>query len=203
MEHMPVIIVGTGGHAKVVAAALPPRQLVGFVDENSKDLKRMFLSLPVYGRVEDVKDGLGCAFIVAIGDNRARANFTQRHPKLRYIACVHPLAWVHESVELGPGSMVMAGAIIQPGAKIGEHVIVNTGAQVDHDCVVEDFVHLAPSSVLCGHCCVGQGAFLGASATLIPQRSIGHWSVVGAGAVVISDVQPNVKVAGVPAKNIS
>jgi sugar O-acyltransferase (sialic acid O-acetyltransferase NeuD family) len=94
----------------------------------------------------------------------------------------------------------MQGAIIQADAVVGKHCIVNTGASVDHECVLEDFVHISPHATLCGNVSVGEGAWIGAGATIIPGVKIGAWAVVGAGAVVVRDVEPHTVVAGVPAK---
>ena len=94
----------------------------------------------------------------------------------------------------------MQGAIIQSCAKIGKHCIINTGASIDHECQIADFVHISPHSTLCGNVHVGEGSWIGAGSTVIPGVKIGRWAVVGAGAVIIKDVPDKAVVAGVPAK---
>jgi UDP-perosamine 4-acetyltransferase len=103
----------------------------------------------------------------------------------------HASSVVASDAALGPGAQIMAGAIIQPGARIGRNVLVNTRAVVEHDCVVEDHVHLAPGSVLCFGVRVGEEVHVGAGAIILPQVRLGSGSVVAAGAVVTSDLEPN------------
>jgi sugar O-acyltransferase (sialic acid O-acetyltransferase NeuD family) len=98
--------------------------------------------------------------------------------------------------------MILHGVIIQAQSVIGDHVIINTGARVDHDCLVSSYVHLAPGVILCGNVTVGEGAFIGAGATVIPGKKIGAWSTVGAGAVVTKDVPDYAVVVGTPGRII-
>ena len=96
----------------------------------------------------------------------------------------------------------MQGAIIQSCASIGKHCIINTGASVDHDCKIEDFVHVSPHATLCGDVNVGEGTWIGAGATIIQGKKIGKWSVIGAGSVVVNDIPDNVLAFGNPCKVI-
>lgn len=93
----------------------------------------------------------------------------------------------------------MQGAIIQSDAKIGKHCIVNTGASIDHECEIEDYVHISPHVTLYGNVLVGKGAWIEAGATVIPGIRIGEWSVVAAGATVIHNVPHSATVEGIPA----
>jgi sugar O-acyltransferase (sialic acid O-acetyltransferase NeuD family) len=96
--------------------------------------------------------------------------------------------------------MILHRVIIQTGAKLGNHIILNTGSQVDHDCIIGDYVHIGPGVVLCGTVEIGEGAFLGAGSVVIPGKKIGAWSVVGAGAVVINDIPDGSIAVGNPAR---
>jgi len=91
---------------------------------------------------------------------------------------------------------------VQPDVIIGKHVIINTCASVDHDCKLEDFVHIAPCVHLAGGVLVGEGSLLGVGSSVIPYRRIGKWSIVGAGSVIVNDIPDHVTVVGVPAKLI-
>lgn len=192
-------VVGAGGHGKVVISTL---QAAGFTVSGVYDHDRdraddAVLGAIVLGVPEEI-DRRGCPAVLGIGDNRARERLAELD--LDWRAVVHPAAWVHESVELGPGSVVCAGAVVQPDARIGRHCIVNTGAAVDHDCVLGDFAHVAAGARLAGGVTVGRGALLGTGCAVIPGIHIGDWAVVGAGAAVVADVAPRATVKGVPAR---
>jgi len=94
----------------------------------------------------------------------------------------------------------MAGAVVQAGCRIGENVIVNTRASIDHDCDIEAHAHVAPGAVLSGCVHVGERAHIGAGATVIQGLTIGAGAIVGAGAVVVDGIPDGVTVVGVPAR---
>ena len=199
-----VVIVGTGGHAKVVADAVAcagTDRLIGFAqDEPGAD---GFLGLPVRAPGDWRDRNAAVAFVVAVGENAVRARLAGRLAAgfgAPFATVVHPRATVARSATLGPGTVVMAGAVINPFAKVGGHVIVNTNATLEHDCAVADFATLAPGAVMCGGCAMGEGAFLGANACLRQGLSMAEWSVGAAGAMIVADVPANSLVAGVPAR---
>jgi len=121
--------------------------------------------------------------IVAVGDNRSRKCEVERLKKEEWRfapAQIHPRAYVARDVVIGEGTVVMAGAVIQPGARIGRHCIVNTCASVDHDCLVKDYAHIAPGAHLCGNVHVGEGALIGVGVGVAPGARIPAWSLVKA-----------------------
>jgi sugar O-acyltransferase (sialic acid O-acetyltransferase NeuD family) len=103
---------------------------------------------------------------------------------------------------VGEGTVVFHNSVIQAGSVIGKHCIINTAASIDHDCKLEDFVHISPNATLSGNVKVGEGSHIGAGATIIQGITIGKWCTVGAGAVVIKDVPDYATVVGVPARVI-
>lgn len=117
--------------------------------------------------------------IIAVGDNATRKRLVD--PDAEYEVVMHPTAIIHKSVEIGWGTVIMAGVIIQPQVKIGKHCIVNTGATVDHDCVVEDYAHIAPGAHLCGGVHVGEGALVGVGVGIEPGAVIPAWHIVKRG----------------------
>ena len=98
--------------------------------------------------------------------------------------------------------MICAGAVINPRSTIGANVIINTGCTVDHHNRIESHAHIAPGAHLGGDVSIGEGTLVGIGATVMPQRQVGQWSVVSAGALVHADVGDRVVAAGVPARAI-
>jgi sugar O-acyltransferase (sialic acid O-acetyltransferase NeuD family) len=196
-----VLVIGAGGHAKVVIATLQAagRVVRAAFDDDAARHGGCVLGVPIAGPVDAAQNYRGLEALVAIGDNRTRRAMVERL-SLRWATAIHPQAVVHASARLGPGTVVFAGAVIQPDACIGAHVIVNTAATVDHDCSVGDFSHLAPGAHLGGNVSVGRGVFLGIGAVVLPNLALGDAAVAGGGAVVVGDVAASVVVAGVPAR---
>jgi len=196
-----VIVVGAGGHAKVVLATLRACGVVVdfVVDEDPQKEGSEWLGLRVLPPANHLD---GRSAILAIGHNQCRARFARECETTTWVRAIHPHAFVDPSASIGVGTVVFAGAIVQPGAGVGEHVIVNTGASIDHDCRVGDFVHLCPGVHLAGGVSVGEGALLGIGSVVKPGVSIGAWCTVGSGAAVISDLRPHCTAIGVPAKQV-
>lgn len=205
-----VIGLGAGGHAKVVVDILT---LMGGFDirgllDPRQDAATEGIGLTVLG--DDsllpalVAQGVRSAFLGiggANGSDRRRAVYdAARRYGIEFVSAIHPSAIVARSVVIGAGPTLMAGAILNPGARLGDNVIVNTGAIVDHDCVLGDHVHIAVGACLAGGVRVEEGAHVGIGATVLQGVTIGAGSMVGAGAVVLHDVPPATVVVGVPAK---
>ncbi len=197
----PLIVLGAGGHGKVVVATLDAagRRPTSIYDDDSETHGTEILGVPVVGTLADVAGHPELEAILGIGDNAVRPRVA-RGLSLRWISAVHPRAHVHPSVEIGEGTVVFAGAVIQPDARLGCHVVVNTGATVDHDCEIGDFAHVGPGAHLCGKVKVGRRVLVGVGASVRPDIRIGDGATVGAGAAVVSDVEPGATVVGNPAR---
>ena len=196
-----VHLLGAGGHAKVVIATLRAAgmDVVAAWDDDLSREGSTVLGVPVEGPILACPPDAEVA--VGIGSNRVRARLAA-DPGRRYVSVVHPAAWVHESVRLGPGTVVFAGAVIQPDATLGRLVIVNTCASIDHECRIGDFAHVAPGVRLGGNVEVGTGALLGIGSVARGGAAVGAWATVGAGSVVIQPVPEGVCVVGCPARPI-
>jgi UDP-perosamine 4-acetyltransferase len=201
-----VVIVGSGGHAKVIIDLIRGNreyEIVGCTGVVPG--QNNVLGVPVLGDDTVLNElfarGIRKAF-VALGDNRLRCDAAARVVGMGFelIDVISAFSCVSPNATLGPGVAVMPGAVINAGAAIGAGAIVNTAASVDHDCVIGDFSHLAPGSHLAGTVTVGNGAFLGVGSTVIARVVVGEWTIVGAGAVVIRDVPAHATVVGVPAR---
>ncbi len=200
-----LVILGAGGHAKVVAdaARLAGWIVAGFVDERRPErIGERFADAHLLSpQVLDNSDA-EIAVAVAIGDCGARFAAARRLAARGFLlpAVVHPRAIVAASASIGPGCQLLAGAIINPEAKLGLAVLVNTAATVDHDCVIGDGVHLAPGVHLAGNVSVGDGSLVGIGTVVKPGVRIGRNCTIGAGSVVLHDVPDGATVYGVPAR---
>ncbi|MGE0630000.1 MAG: NeuD/PglB/VioB family sugar acetyltransferase, partial [Hyphomicrobiaceae bacterium] len=166
---------------------------------------RLWSALGNYmGTAEDFFGGLAsfAGAIVAIGDNKARARFGRRLTETGTSAptIMHPAASIGRSVEIGMGSVLLAGSVVVTGARVGMGCIVNTAASVDHDCRVGDWVHISPGARLAGTVSVGDLSWIGLGAVVREGSVIGSEVIVGAGAVVVADVPPGTTVVGNPAR---
>ncbi len=205
-----VLVVGAGGHAKVVIDVLRSGgwQVRAVFDDNACRHGSHFHDAPIAGGTADVatyaaQHGLQY-FLVAIGANAIRLKIAAQLEAqgLQAVTAVHASAVLASSVRIEAGTVVMPGVCINADTRIGHHVIVNTRAAVDHDCVIGDGVHIGPGSILCGGVKIGAGTLVGAGSTLTPGVAVGSNVRVGAGAAVIASVIDGVTVAGVPARLI-
>jgi sugar O-acyltransferase (sialic acid O-acetyltransferase NeuD family) len=206
-----VLILGAGGHAQVVAdillrageagAAVEP---LGYLDDNPLLTGQFLLGLPVLGRMADLGRVAHDALVVAIGGNATRRRLFESLQKQgeQFTIARHPSAIIAPDVQIGQGVMVCAGVIINPGCTIGANAILNTGCTIDHHNRIGDHTHIAPGVHLGGEVQISEGGFVGIGAIVMPQRRVGSWSVVGAGAVVHRDIPTRVVAAGVPARVI-
>ncbi|WP_456288557.1 acetyltransferase [Paenibacillus sp. AK002] len=202
-----VLVVGGGGHAKIVIDILQGYdecyEIVGFTSQTS-DIDNI-LGVPYLGDDSIISKlhGVNC-FIVAVGNNKIRKSIYKRLIQLGLepINAISKSSYVSPNAHIGKGIVVVAGAVINPCSTIHDNVIINTLTGIDHDCVVGAHAHIAPGASLAGGVRVGEGAFIGMKASVVPEKTIGEWSIIGSGAVVVSDIPSAVTVVGVPAKKI-
>lgn len=180
-------------------------EVVGFIDDRTAHKPREFGDASIIGNREHLevlfRDGVN-HLIMGFGDCDARLRLADLAAEkgFEFITAIHPSAVIAPDVTIGEGSVVVAGAVINPGAKVGKHVIINTSASVDHDCLIEDGVHIGPGAHLGGGVTVGRATWIGIGAVVKDHVRIGAGSVIGAGAVVLNDIPDGVVAYGVPAK---
>lgn len=207
-----VVIVGAGGHARVVADALlaAGMQVLGCTDADPRRHGGAVLGLPVLGDDSalasyDRSKVLLANGVGGVGDRthvRARRNVQQRliQGGWQFATIVHPRAIVSAHARLGAGVQVLAGAVVQVGASVGDGCIINTGAIVEHDVVLGDFTHVAPRGLVCGDVTIGPDCHIGAGAIVRQGLRLGADTLVGAGAVVVKDFAEACVLVGVPAR---
>jgi acetyltransferase EpsM len=208
---IPVAVWGASGHALVVADILRLTgrcRIAGFLDDvNPGRRGEAFCGAKVLGGREQLaalrRRGVR-HLALAFGDCAGRLELAElaRERGFTLLTAVHPRAVVAGDVALGEGTVVAAGAVINPAARIGRVVIVNTSASVDHECLVEAGAHVAPGAHLAARVTVGRGAWVGLGAAVKEGVSIGAGACVGAGAVVLADVPPGMLAYGVPARAV-
>lgn len=195
-----VSLFGASGHGKVIADLLIAAnfEVVAFFDDNPKD--EVLLSIPVYhsSRLKEFEQD-GCLF--SVGNNKVRKRLA-KEVNLSFIKAIHPQAILSSNHQIGEGTAVMAGVIINPDVSIGRHCILNTGSIIEHDCKIADFVHISPGVSLAGNVSIGEGTHVGIGTSVIQGIKIGKWATIGAGSVIIRDVPDYAVVVGNPGKII-
>lgn len=201
-----LLIIGAGGHGKVVAdiASLSKKYSeIKFLDDDIT--KVTCLSYKVEHGVSDVQSYINDYDIfVAIGNSNSRMKLFNELEKIGATIpnLIHPSAIIANDVKMGIGNVFMAGSIINPDVTIGNGVIVNTAASIDHDCVVGNFSHISVGSHLAGNVIVGEGTWVGIGATISNDLKICDNTFIGAGAVIVKDILDSGTYIGVPAKKI-
>ncbi len=214
MSQPRAILYGGTGQAKVVREILRARgvQVVLIVDD-TPGLQSPFADVPIVRGMAGLREWLNVesrgtiGFCITIGPPHGLVRLRIAHELcalgLTELSAIHPSAIIDPTATIASGFQAMAGAVIQPFARIGRQCIINTKASIDHDCEVEDGVDVSPGATICGEVHIESGAWIASGATVLPRVVIGAGAVVGAASLVRSDVSPGTTVVGVPAAPIS
>lgn len=208
MANTNIILIGGGGHAKVMldAALCDGVEIHGFVDDDpDAPITKVNRCPACVGSFDDVtkQGGLSsaCSAILSVGDLELRRRLIELFGDVEFaMPIVHPSAVVAKSAIVAIGAFVGPGAVVNADAKICGHAIVNSGAIVEHDARVGINAHVGPRAVLGGGVVVGDDTLIGIGATVLPWVKIGSRCIVGGGAVVVEDVEDGATVVGVPAR---
>ncbi len=206
---MKIVIVGAGEQGLIVADALlaaraagAANELVAFVDDEPSRAGTNVLEIPVLGPLAVLGGAAHDAVIVAIGDNRRRREVSAALAAAgeRFAIARHPFSSVARDVMLPPGAMVSAGVVVSPRATLGEGVLLNTNACVDHDTAVGAYAHVSVGATVGARCVIGGETLIGIGACVLSGVRVGAGTVVGAGAVVVRDLPDGVVAYGNPAR---
>ncbi len=210
MRGLRVLIIGAGGHGKVVLDILRAAGIhepAGFIDADPVLAGTVTGGVKILGAMNLLpklrRQGIQGA-VVAIGDSRTRRHCAAllREHGIELVNAIHPTAFVSNTAILGQGIVIAAQAAISTDSRVDDLAIINTSAVVDHECRVGHAAHICPGAHLAGRVSVSPGAFIGLGANVIQCLRIGEEATVGAGAVVLEDVAAFSTVAGVPARVI-
>lgn len=195
---MRITIIGASGHGRVVSdiARLSGYDDIIFLDDDPSIAACG--SFPVVGTTDEIQFTDGDLF-VAIGNAVVRKRVMEQFPNRHFPVLIHPDSVIADSACIGQGSVVMAGAVVNPYATLGCGCIVNTCSSVDHDCVIADYVHVSVGAHVCGSVVIGETSWIGAGATVSNNVVVSHNTVIGAGAVVVKDITAPGTYVGVPA----
>lgn len=201
-----LIIIGASGHGKVVAdiaMKMNKWKKIVFIDDNES--VKTCMGLEVIGKTADAfKYKEEADFFVAIGDNPIREKIQEKliDEGLSIVSLIHPNAVIGTDVQIGTGSVVMAGVVINGSSRIGKGCIINTSCSLDHDNLIEDYVHVSPGANLAGTVKVGKGSWLGIGSVVSNNVNICSECKLGAGAVVVRDITEPGTYVGVPVRRL-
>jgi sugar O-acyltransferase (sialic acid O-acetyltransferase NeuD family) len=205
-----IVIVGSSGHAKVVADIVERERkyrIVGLID-SFKHAGDMSFGYPILGVEDDLPAIAGsrgvAGVFIAIGDNWSRQLMAEKIksllPGVGFISTFHPSAQIARGVVVGKGSVCMAGAVVNSDCRIGDFCIVNTKASLDHDSSMEDYASIAPGVTTGGYVSIGAFSAVSLGASIADRRRVGRHTVIGAGSVVLHDLPDFCVAYGAPAR---
>jgi UDP-perosamine 4-acetyltransferase len=203
-----IVVVGGGGHAKVLIGVLKKSgfNVIGYLDLEDRGT---IMGIRYYGTDKALTEirirHPHCTAAIGVGNVDISVQRREIRDQLvshgySLPAIVSPDAIVNESTTLGEGTVVFDGVVVNPGARIGQCVILNTNSTVEHDCILGDFVHIAPGAILSGEVVIGDGSMIGAGASVIQGRKVGKDCMIGAGSTVLSDCLVSGTYIGSPAR---
>lgn len=201
---MRLVIIGASGHGKVIAdiaIKLNRYEEIVFLDDNTA-IKECG-GFPVVGKSTDFIDYIeDSEFVVGIGNAKIRNRIMDmlNCESATIATLVHPNSSIGQNVTIGEGTVIMAGSVINSDSMIGKGCIINTCASVDHDCILEDYVHVAVGAHACGTVQIGHHTWIGAGSTVINNVSVCPECMIAAGAVVVKNIMENGTYVGVPAR---
>lgn len=206
-----LMIIGAGGFAREVAwlvedinSLTEMWNLIGYIDEDESKQGVELNGYPVIGTFDDLKISTDIYAVCAVGSPRAKSLLVKKAKRkgFKFANLIHPHVWKSKHFVSGVGIIICAGNILTVNLTLGNHVILNLGCTVGHDSTIKDYCTIAPSVNISGGVIIEEGCELGTNSSIIQGKTIGKWSIVGAGAVVTKDIPEYCTAVGVPANPI-
>ncbi|HGM9781653.1 MULTISPECIES: acetyltransferase [Morganellaceae] len=207
-----IIVIGSSGHARVVIDIIEEEgryNIVGLCDR-FREIGENTEGYLILGKEEDlpflIEKHKVHGIIVAIGDNFVRGKVSNKIknicPEIKFISAVHPKTAIAKNVEIGEGTVIVAGVVANSKAKIGKGCIINTSASIGHDVTIEDYASVGPGTRIAGGCTIGTGTAVGIGSVVREKINIGAGTIIGASSTIIRDIKDRQVAYGSPAKII-
>lgn len=206
-----IVIVGAGGVGRETSLIIQQINelkstwnLIGFIDDDVNSWGNVINGYPVIGGMDSLeKLSLDTYVVVAIANYKVKKRIVNKiNNKFKFATIVHPRVLTHDYVTLGEGTIIYEGAILTTNIEVGNHVIISPKCGIGHDSIIKDYVSLLWNVNVSGNDIIEEGVMMGSGATIIQGKKIGKGSTVGAGAVVIDNIDSYSTVVGIPAKVI-
>ena len=206
-----IVIIGAGGVGREVSLIIqqinelePTWNLLGFIDDNTDNWGKVINGYSVIGGIDSLEFLSNDTYIViAIANYEVKKKIVNKvNNKFKFATIVHPKVWIHDYMTVGQGTIIYEGAILTANIEIGNHVIISPKCGVGHDSIIKDYVSLLWNVYVSGNDLIEEGVMMGSGSTVIQGKKIGKGSIIGAGAVVVNDIESFSTAVGVPAKVI-
>ena len=206
-----IVIIGAGGVGREVSLIIQQINeleqtwnLLGFIDDNTDNWGKVINGYSVIGGIDSLEFLSNDTYIViAIANYEVKKNIVNKiNNKFKFATIVHPKVWIHDYMTVGEGTIIYEGAILTANIEIGNHVIISPKCGVGHDSIIKDYVSLLWNVNVSGNDLIEEGVMMGSGSTVIQGKKIGKGSIIGAGAVVVNDIESFSTAVGVPAKVI-
>ena len=206
-----IVIIGAGGVGREVSLIIqqinelePTWNLLGFIDDNTDNWGKIINGYSVIGGIDSLEFLSNDTYIViAIANYEVKKKIVNKvNNKFKFATTVHPKVWILDYMTVGQGTIIYEGAILTANIEIGNHVIISPKCGVGHDSIIKDYVSLLWNVNVSGNDLIEEGVMMGSGSTVIQGKKIGKGSIIGAGAVVVNDIESFSTAVGVPAKVI-
>ena len=206
-----IVIIGAGGVGRETSLIIQQINeleltwnLIGFIDDNENSWGKVINGYSVIGGIDSLEVLPSDTYIIiAIANYEIKRKIVNRiNNKFKFATIIHPRVWINDYITVGEGTIIYEGAILTANIEIGNHVIISPKCGIGHDSIIKDYVSLLWNVNVSGNDIIEEGVMMGSGSTVIQGKKIGKASIVGAGAVVIEDVDIYSTVVGVPAKTI-